>query len=85
MIPKPGTTRLISANADGIHTSFALGANIFTNNIVRRTCDDAIALAAPWLATVAQVSGTTVTVMRNFSSPFPLASQSRSSTRRPRR
>ena len=71
VIPSPGTTRLISSNADGIHTSFALGPNIFTNNIVRRTCDDAIALAAPWLATVTQVSGTAVTVTRNFSSPFP--------------
>jgi hypothetical protein len=71
VIPKPGTGRLISSNADGIHTSFALGPNIYTNNIVRRTCDDAIALAAPWLATVTQVNGTTVTVARNFSSPFP--------------
>jgi uncharacterized protein (TIGR03437 family) len=70
VIPKPGTTRLIGANADGLHTSFALGANIYTNNTVRRTCDDAIAIAAPWLAAVTQVNGTTVTVTRNFSSPF---------------
>jgi uncharacterized protein (TIGR03437 family) len=71
VIPKPGTTRLISTNADGIHTSFALGANVFTNNIVRRTCDDALAISAPWLATVSQVSGTTVTVSRSFAAPFP--------------
>jgi uncharacterized protein (TIGR03437 family) len=71
VIPAPGTTRLISANADGIHTSFALGPNIFTNNIVRRTCDDALAIADSWLATVTDVSGTTVAVSRNFSSPFP--------------
>jgi uncharacterized protein (TIGR03437 family) len=71
VIPKPGTTRLISANADGIHTSFALGANVFTNNIVRRTCDDALAIAAPWLAAITQVSGASITVSRNFSSPFP--------------
>jgi uncharacterized protein (TIGR03437 family) len=71
VIPRPGTTRLISTNADGIHTSFALGANIFTNNIVRRTCDDALAIADSWLATVTTVSGTAVTVSRNFSSPFP--------------
>ncbi|HEX4135617.1 MAG TPA: hypothetical protein VHY84_13465 [Bryobacteraceae bacterium] len=71
VIPEPGTSRLISTNADGIHTSFALGANIFTNNIVRRTCDDALAISAPWLANVTQVSGTTVTVSRSFGSPFP--------------
>ena len=71
VIPRPGTTRLISANADGLHTSFALGPNVYTNNIVRRTCDDAAAIAASWLATVTQVTGTTVTVTRNFSSPFP--------------
>ena len=71
VIPRPGTSRLISANADGLHTSFALGPNVYTNNIVRRTCDDAVAIAAPWLAAVTQVNGTTVTVTRNFSSPFP--------------
>lgn len=71
VIPRPGTSRLISANADGIHTSFALGANVFTNNIVRRTCDDALAISASWLATVTQAAGTMVTVSRNFGSPFP--------------
>ena len=71
VIPKPGTTRLISTNADGIHTSFALGANVFANNIVRRTCDDALAISAPWLATVNTASGTTVSVTRSFGSPFP--------------
>jgi uncharacterized protein (TIGR03437 family) len=70
VIPKPGTTRLISTNADGIHTSFALNANVFTNNIVRRTCDDALAISTPWLASVTQASGTTVTVSRNFASSF---------------
>jgi hypothetical protein len=70
VIPKPGTTRLISTNADGIHTSFASGAQLFTNNIVRRTCDDALAISAPWLATVTTASGTTVTVARSFASPF---------------
>ncbi len=71
VIPKPGTSRLISTNADGIHTSFALGANVFTNNIVRRTCDDALAISAPWIATVNSASGTTVTVSRSFTLPFP--------------
>jgi hypothetical protein len=72
VMPRPGTTRLISTNADGIHTSFALGANIFTNNIVRRTCDDALAISAPWTAAVTQSTGASVTVARSFSSPFPV-------------
>ena len=71
VIPKPGTARLISTNADGIHTSFALGANVFTNNIVRRTCDDALAISAPWTATVNSANGTAVTVARSFAAPFP--------------
>lgn len=71
VIPKPGTTRLISTNADGIHTSFALGAYVFTNNIVRRTCDDGMQIADSWLARVTKVSGTIVTVSRNLTSPFP--------------
>jgi uncharacterized protein (TIGR03437 family) len=71
VIPSPGTTRLISTNADGIHTSFALGANVFTNNIVRRTCDDALAISSPWLAMVSAVQSTGVTVARNLGSPFP--------------
>src|SRR5262249_27926483 len=66
-----GTARLISTNADGIHTSFAAGANVFTNNIVRRTCDDALAISAPWLASVTRANGRTVAVSRNVSSPFP--------------
>jgi hypothetical protein len=66
---KRGTTRLISTNADGIHTSFALGANILAT--VRRTCDDALAISDAWLAAVSQASRTTVTVSRNFGSPFP--------------
>jgi uncharacterized protein (TIGR03437 family) len=73
VIPRPGTTRLISTNADGIHTSFALGAHIFTNNTVRRTCDDALAISAPWIANVTSVAGVTVKVTRSFSSPFPAA------------
>src|SRR6185437_2523411 len=73
VIPKPGTARLISTNADGIHTSFALGANVFTNNIVRRPCDDALAISAPWTATVNSANGTAVTVARSFAAPFPPA------------
>ncbi len=72
VIPKPGTTRLISTNADGIHTSFALGPNVFTNNIVRRTCDDALAISAAWLGTVSGITGATITVTRSFGSPFPV-------------
>src|SRR5579863_5236107 len=59
VIPRPGTTRLISTNADGIHTSFANSAQTFSNNIVERTCDDALAISSEWLATVSQTPSTT--------------------------
>src|SRR5580704_668584 len=66
VIPRPGTTRLISTNADGIHTSFANSAQTFSNNIVERTCDDALAIASEWLATVAQATSTTVSLTRSI-------------------
>jgi uncharacterized protein (TIGR03437 family) len=73
VIPRPGTARLISANADGIHVSFGLANNNFTNNIVRRTCDDAPSISSGWIATVSQVvNSTTLTVTRNNDSPFPV-------------
>lgn len=71
VIPRPGTARLISTNADGIHVSFALANNTFTNNIVRRTCDDALAMSALWIATVTgPPAGVTVQVARSYASPF---------------
>jgi uncharacterized protein (TIGR03437 family) len=73
VIPRPGTARLISSNADGIHVSFGLANNTFTNNIVRRTCDDALAISSGWIASVTQVvNSTTFTVARRDSSPFPV-------------
>jgi uncharacterized protein (TIGR03437 family) len=72
IIPRPGTARLISTNADGIHVSFGLANNSFSNNIVRRTCDDALAISSGWIASVSQVvNSTTITVARRDSSPFP--------------
>jgi uncharacterized protein (TIGR03437 family) len=73
VIPRPGTGRLISTNADGIHTSFTLANSVFSNNIVKRTCDDALAMAASWIATVASVaSGTSVPVSRYQTQPIPV-------------
>jgi uncharacterized protein (TIGR03437 family) len=72
VIPRPGTTRLISTNADGLHATFAGANNTFSNNIVRRTCDDALAFDAPYAATVSQASsGTVVSVQRYTSQTFP--------------
>jgi hypothetical protein len=66
VIPRPGTDRLISSNADGIHLSKAGANNAVTNNTVKRTCDDAIAMDGQWYAIVsADSSSTTVQVTRN--------------------
>ncbi len=74
VIPRPGTARLISANADGIHVSFGLANNNFTNNIVRRTGDDALSLSSGWIGTVSQVvNSTTIAVTRSNDSPFPVS------------
>ncbi len=73
VIPRPGTTRLISTNAEGIRVSSALANNTLTNNIVRRTCDDALSLGAGWIATVSAAPvGATVQVTRVGSAPFPV-------------
>ncbi|HLX43204.1 MAG TPA: hypothetical protein VKR43_07205 [Bryobacteraceae bacterium] len=76
LIPRPGTDRLISGNADGIHATYAGANNKFSNNIVRRNCDDAFAFDAPWAAAVSSASsGTTVAVSRFAGSTFPEGSQ----------
>jgi uncharacterized protein (TIGR03437 family) len=66
VIPRPGTDRLISSNADGIHLAKAGANNAITNNTVKRTCDDAIAMDGQWYAIVAADSSTaSVQVTRN--------------------
>ncbi len=63
IIPRPGTKRLISTNADGIHGTYAGPGNTITNNIVRRTCDDSLAYDAPWIATIsAKPNGASIMV-----------------------
>jgi uncharacterized protein (TIGR03437 family) len=69
VIPRPGTGRLISTNADGIHLGKAGANNVITNNTIKRTCDDAIAMDGQWYAIVAagtsSTSTDTVQVTRN--------------------
>ncbi len=69
--PRPGTDRLISTNADGIHLSHSGANNTVTNNTVKRTCDDALAIDGQWYAMVnAANTGATVQVARNSDSPL---------------
>lgn len=72
VMPRPGTDRLISSNADGIHLSYALANNIVANCYVSRSIDDAIAINSPFLAFVSQQTGARqIRLLRNFSSIFP--------------
>jgi hypothetical protein len=72
VMPRPGTDRLVGANADGIHLSYALANNIVTNCYVSRSVDDAIAINSPFLAFVGQQTGARqVRLLRNFNSTFP--------------
>ncbi len=71
VIPRPGTDRMISSNADGIHLSRAGANNVISNNTIRRGCDDAIAIDGQWSAIVnAANSGATVQVARNSNAPL---------------
>ncbi len=71
VMPRPGTDRLISSNADGIHLSYALANNLITGCYVSRTIDDGIAINSPFLAFVTQQSGARqVRLTRNFNSIF---------------
>jgi len=73
VIPRPGTDRLISTNADGLHISHAGSNNLITNNTVRRGCDDGIAIDGQWYAMVnAANNGANVQVMRNSDSPLAI-------------
>ncbi|HLJ49451.1 MAG TPA: right-handed parallel beta-helix repeat-containing protein [Bryobacteraceae bacterium] len=72
VMPRAGTDRLVSSNADGIHLSFTLGNNRVRYCFVRRTGDDAIAINSPFLAFVDQQSASRQIVAdRNFSAIFP--------------
>jgi uncharacterized protein (TIGR03437 family) len=75
VIPRPGTDRLISTNADGIHLNWSGANNVISNNTVRRGCDDAIAIDGQWYAIVnAANNGASVQVMRRGPSPLPIGS-----------
>ena len=73
VIPRPGTDRLISTNADGIHLAQAGANNMVTNNTVRRGCDDGIAIDGQWYAIVnAPNNGASVQVKRNIVPPLAI-------------
>jgi uncharacterized protein (TIGR03437 family) len=63
VIPRPGTDRLISSIADGIHISTSGANNVISNSTVRRGCDGALVIDGQWYATVnAPANGTAVAV-----------------------
>lgn len=73
VIPRPGTDRMISTNADGIHLGYAGANNAITNNTVKRGCDDAIAIDGQWVAIVnAANNGASVQVKRNNNTPIAI-------------
>jgi uncharacterized protein (TIGR03437 family) len=75
VMPRPATDRMLGTNADGIHLGATGGGNVVTNNTVKRTCDDAIAMDGQWAAIVSSALSTTqVVVKRNIGSPLPIES-----------
>ena len=72
VLPRPGTNRLISTNADGIHLSYLQTNNYVQLCYVNRTMDDGIALNSPFLAFVSSAVGTRgLRVTRNFQTQVP--------------
>ena len=60
VIPRPGTDRLISSNADGIHLSNARRQNVVRRSEVRGTVDDGIAVNSGYMAYVDRADSTSV-------------------------
>ena len=72
VMPRPGTDRLISTNADGIHLSFMQAGNRIQSCYLNRTMDDAIAVSSAFVAFVDRAtSANTVVVNRNFGTRVP--------------
>ncbi len=72
VLPRPGTNRLISTNADGIQLSYIQANNQVLNCFVSRTMDDGISLNSPFLAFVSSVTGSrSMQVARNFQTQVP--------------
>ena len=66
VLPRPGTGRLISTNADGIHFSYVQSNNRIRSCYVSRTMDDAITMNSPFIAFVDKVARTrTLNIIRN--------------------
>ena len=72
VLPRPGTDRLISTNADGIHFSYVQANNHVQGNYVTRTMDDGIALNSPFLAFVDRTRDSrNLSINRNFQARIP--------------
>jgi hypothetical protein len=72
VMPRPGTDRLISTNADGIHLSYIQSNNQVRSCYVSRTMDDGIALSSMFLAFANRTTGPrTLTATRYNQSSVP--------------
>lgn len=74
--PRPGSGRLMSSNADGIHFGNARQNNVVQNSFVQGTGDDGIAFNSTWLATVtSQTAARTLSVQRFINEKFPVGTE----------
>ena len=71
VIPKPDTPRLISTNADGLHISNVRARVVITNNTIRGTMDDGIAVNSQFYAfAMRRVDQKHLFVRHNFATPL---------------
>jgi parallel beta-helix repeat protein len=66
VIPRPGTDRLISTNADGIHLSNARGQNVVRRSEVRGSGDDGIAVNSGYMAYIDHADSTSVVAQASW-------------------
>jgi hypothetical protein len=64
VIPRPGTDRLISANADGLNLTLVQAGSVIRDSEVRRTLDDGIAVNSTFLAVVREAPAASRLVVR---------------------
>ncbi len=57
VVPRPGTDRLISSNADGLNFTLVQAGSVIRNSLVRRTLDDGIAVNSMFLGVVQESAG----------------------------
>ena len=64
VLPRPGTGRLISSNADGLNLTNVQAGSVIRDSVVQRTLDDGIAVNSTFLAVVQEAPAASRLIVR---------------------